>query len=63
MWARIDYIVDQPSVEPEGSSKMGLGRTADDRIWGRNVDREEGGYLATWVSLALGKSCYSDYAT
>lgn len=53
--------MDQPSAQPEGSSKVG--HTADDRIWGRIVDREEGGYFATWASLALEKSCYSYYAT
>ena len=63
MWGRYDYTMDQPSALPEGSSKVGLGHTADDRAWGYIVYREEGGYLATWASLALEKSCYSYYAT
>jgi hypothetical protein len=62
--ARYDYTVDQPSVQPEGSSKVvGLGHTADDRMWGSIVDLEEGGYWVTWASLVLEESCYSYYAT
>ena len=63
MWARYDYTMDQPSVQPEGSAKVGLGHTVDDRAWGCIVNREEGGYLATWASLALEESCYSYFAT
>ena len=63
MWARNDCTVDQPSVQPEGSSKVGVGHMADDRAWECVVDRDEGGYLATWAFLALEKSCYSYYAT
>jgi hypothetical protein len=63
MWVRYDYTMDQPSVQPEGSSKVGLGHTVDDGAWGRNVDQDEGGYSKTWVSLALGESCYYSYAT
>ena len=52
--------MDQPSVQPEGSSKVGLGHTVDDdREWGRIVGLEGEGYLATWASLALEESWYS----
>ena len=63
MWVQYDYTVDQPSVEPEGSSRVGLGHRDDDTAWGWMVDREEGGYLATWASLALEEFCCSYFAT
>ena len=50
-------------MQPEGSSKVGLGHTADDGAWGRIVDQDEGGYSKIWVSLALEESCYYSYAT
>ena len=34
MWVQYDYTVDQPSVEPEGSSRVGLGHRDDDTAWG-----------------------------